>query len=414
MKTKIPTRAIAVTLIGAIGALSLGYATLQGITPETGLHNFDASSSVHDMHRVNQNISDVAWSLNPPNSSKLMAAKPDAILTPEEAYMPDSSSNDDYHCFLLDPKLTRDTFVTATNVKPDQKSIVHHVILFKIGPDVANEARARNKESGGKGWTCFGGSNIGDIRTTANSWLAAWAPGASAQQMPDGIGAFLPKGSVIVMQVHYNLSSGAKPDRSSAELSYAPEGTQLTPMQTILGYAPVEIPCPEGVKTPQCNRDNALADNTKRYGQKMALLPFGLLTICKKKLEDYNKSVGDASNVQTSCDREVKKPAILYAVAGHMHLRGTDIKLELNPGTGRAKTLLHIPKWDFHWQGNYWFKTPLEIQAGDVLRLSCTYDNSVAGQPIINGQKPEPRYITWAEGTTDEMCLSILTAAPKQ
>jgi hypothetical protein len=413
MKTNFPTRAITVALIGAIGVLSLGYATFQGITPETGLHQFDLTSSNHSLHRVNQNISDVAWSLNPSFSSKLLAAKPDAVLTPEEAYMPDSSSNDDYHCFLLDPKLTRDTFVTATNVKPDQKSIVHHVILFKIGPDAAPEARARNQASGGKGWTCFGGSDIGDIRTTANSWLAAWAPGASAQALPDGIGALLTKGSVVVMQVHYNLSAGVKPDRTSTELTYAPEGTQLTPMQTVLGYAPVEIPCPDGLNTPQCNRENALADNISRYGQKMAFLPLGLLTICKKKVEDYKKSVGDASNIQTFCDREVKKPSTLYAVAAHMHLRGQDIKLELNPGTGRAKTLLHIPKWDFHWQGNYWFKTPLEIQPGDVLRLSCTYDNSVAGQPIINGKKSEPRYITWAEGTTDEMCLSVLTAAPK-
>ena len=145
MKTKIPTRAIAVSLIGAIGLLSLGYATLQGITPETGLHQFDLTSSNHSLHRVNQNISDVAWSLNPPTSSKFVAAKRGAILTPEEAYTPDSSNNDDYHCFLLDPKLTTDTFVTATNVLPDQKSIVHHVILFKIGPENAAEARAKNQ-----------------------------------------------------------------------------------------------------------------------------------------------------------------------------------------------------------------------------------------------------------------------------
>jgi hypothetical protein len=414
MKTKIPTRAIAVILIGAIGAVSLGFATLAGITPETPMHNFDAVSSGHSLHNINQNISDLAWSLNPPTSSKLLAAKPDAILTPEEAYLPDSSSNDDYHCFLLDPKLTRDTFVTATNVKPDQASIVHHVILFKIGPENVAEARAKNQASGGKGWTCFGGSDVGDIRSTANSWLAAWAPGASAQVMPEGIGALLTKGSMIVMQVHYNLAAGVKADHTSAELTYAPEGTKLTPMQTILGFAPVELPCPDGLNTTQCNRDTVIKQNVEKYGQKIAFVPFGLLTVCKKKLEDYQKSVGDASQIKTSCEREVKKPSTLYAVAGHMHLRGQDIKLELNPGTGRAKTLLHIPKWDFHWQGNYWFKTPLEVQPGDVLKLSCTYDNSLTGQPMINGEKPAPRYITWAEGTTDEMCLSVLTAAPRQ
>ncbi len=412
MKSRISTRAVLVAFLVGFGALSLGFATFDAITPEAGLHNLDVSSANHSLHRVNQNISDVAWSLNPPRVGNALT-KPDVTLSPSEEYMPDSSSNDDYHCFLLEPNLTSDRFVTATNVKPDQASIVHHVILFKISPAYAAEARARNKASGGKGWTCFGGSDIGDLRSTANSWLAAWAPGSSAQEMPAGVGSLLTKGSVIVMQVHYNLSAGVKPDQSSAELTYAPEGTKLTPIQTILGFAPVEIPCPENLKTPECNRENALADNLKRYGQKMALLPLGLLTVCKKKLEDYQKTVGDASNVMTTCEREVKKPATLYAVGGHMHLRGTDIKLELNPGTMQAKTLLHIPKWDFHWQGNYWFKTPLEIHTGDVLKISCTYDNSVAGQPFINGVQPAPHYITWAEGTTDEMCLSVLTAAPK-
>ncbi len=410
---KIPTRAIALMLVAGFGAISLGYATFGGLPPEAGLHNFDLAGTNHT-HRVNQNISDVAWSLNPPTSSKLSAAKPDAILTPDSAYMPDSSNNDDYHCFLLDPKLTRDTFVTATNVKPDQPSIVHHVILFKIGPENALEARARNNASGGKGWTCFGGSDIGDIRTTANSWLAAWAPGSSPQTMPEGVGSLLTKGSLIVMQVHYNLLTGVKPDRSSAELTYAPEGTQLTPTQTVLGFAPVEIPCPDGLNTPQCDRQTVLNENVQKYGQRVAFIPQGLLTICKKKLEDYPKSVGDASNIKTSCEREVRRASTLYAVAAHMHLRGTDIKLELNPGTQRAKTLLHIPKWDFHWQGNYWFKTPLEVAPGDVLRLSCSYDNSLAGQPMLNGVQASPRYITWAEGTTDEMCLSILTSAPKK
>ncbi len=410
---RIPTRAMAAMLVAGFGALSLGFAAFGGLAPEAGMHNFDLGGANHT-HRVNQNISDIAWSLNPPNSSKLLAAKPDAILTPDNAYTPDSSNNDDYHCFLLDPKLTRDTFVTATNVKPDQASIVHHVILFKIGPENAAEARAKNQASGGKGWTCFGGSDVGDIRTTANSWLAAWAPGSSAQTMPEGIGSLLTKGSMIVMQVHYNLTTGVKPDRSSAELTYAPEGTQLTPIQTILGYAPVEIPCPDGLNNPQCDRQTVLNQNVQKYGQRIAFLPQGLLYICKKKLEDYPKSVGDASDIKTSCERTVTRASTLYAVAAHMHLRGQDIKLELNPGTGRAKTLLHIPKWDFHWQGNYWFKTPLEIEPGDVLRLSCSYDNSVAGQPMLNGVKASPRYITWAEGTTDEMCLSILTSAPKK
>ena len=37
----------------------------------------------------------------------------------------------------------------------------------------------------------------------------------------------------------------------------------------------------------------------------------------------------------------------MYAVAGHMHLLGRSIKVELNPGTAKAQTLLDIPAYNF-------------------------------------------------------------------
>jgi hypothetical protein len=100
-------------------------------------------------------------------------------------------------------------------------------------------------------------------------------------------------------------------------------------------------------------------------------------------------------------------------VAGHMHMRGQSIKLELNPETNAAKTLLHIPKWDFHWQGNYWFQTPVQVKKGDVLRITCTFDNSNTNQPVISDKTLEPRYVVWGEGTTDEMCLGVSMASSK-
>ena len=45
------------------------------------------------------------------------------------------------------------------------------------------------------------------------------------------------------------------------------------------------------------------------------------------------------ASIATSCDRAVTRPVRIYGVAGHMHLRGVDIRLELD-----ARTLLHIPR----------------------------------------------------------------------
>ncbi|MBF6596446.1 MAG: monooxygenase [Thermaceae bacterium] len=366
---------------------------------------------------VNVAQSDFPLSLTPPALAASGPAGETLTLQPDRAYTPSAleGSSDDYHCFLLDPKLASDRMVTGVNIQPEQGTIVHHVILFKVTGDAAAEAQRKNAASGGKGWTCFGGPNVGSSSSVAGSWLGAWVPGIGEGRFPAGLAQPLAKGSLIIMQVHYNLAAGAKPDRSKADLTLAPDGEKLTALRTSLMAAPVEIPCPEGVSSPDCNRTAVLRENVRKYGIEGASLPQTLLGLCKKTLEDYTKPVGDASAVSTSCERPVPAAATLYSVAGHMHLRGADIKLELiRSGQTTPQVLLHIPKWDFHWQGNYWFKTPVDVNKGDTVRISCTWNNSLANQPVINGKPLEPRYIVWGEGTTDEMCLGVIQAAARE
>ena len=53
-----------------------------------------------------------------------------------------------------------------------------------------------------------------------------------------------------------------------------------------------------------------------------------------------------------SCTRTVTQPETVRGVAGHMHLLGRSIKIEVNPGKPDARTLLDIPVWDFDNQGS--------------------------------------------------------------
>jgi hypothetical protein len=203
-------------------------------------------------------------------------------------------------------------------------------------------------------------------------------------------------------------------DRSRTVLRIVPAaGSQLTPLDTFLAPAPVELPCPAGASSALCSRDAAFRDEVRKYGQDAAYISIGLLYICKKTLADYPQQVGDAKDVSTSCDRPVNRPIRIYGVAGHMHLRGFDIRLELNPGTARAQTLLHIPKWDFHWQDAYYLEQPVDAEPGDTIRVTCHFDNSRAAQPVVAGKRLAPRYVLWGEGTTDEMCLGLLQVATR-
>jgi hypothetical protein len=315
--------------------------------------------------------------------------------------------------------LTADAFVTAALIKPQRTGIVHHVILYEAAGAQVAAANQMNAAGGGKGWTCFGGPGLPfDLsgssalsRLGQPPWIAAWVPGHTSNALPAGTGVLLHKGSKIVMQVHYNLIEAAGPDRSQARLRLRPATTPLTRLETQLFAAPVELPCPDAVSGPQCSRQKTLQDEVDKYGAAAAFVPAGLLQLCGRTLADYPQSVGTGSAIPTACDRTIRQKETIYGVAGHMHLRGQDISVVLNPGTATEQTLLHIPAWVFHWQDVYYLQKPVAIGPGDTVRVRCTFDNSKTGQPVIGDKQLTPRYVLWGEGSTDEMCLAMLSVA---
>ncbi len=194
-------------------------------------------------------------------------------LTMPETYTPSPPTGvgtDDYRCFLLDPRLDQDSYLTGTNVVPGNPDVVHHVILFRVTPDQVDDAERLDAESDDLGWTCFGGSGLpGDFANVDDAnWLGAWAPGGKETMTSPGYGVDLPRGSRIVMQVHYNLLAGQAPDMSSTQIRVTPTSDDITPLHTFLLPAPVELPCrPEHDDGPLCDRAAAVADLKERVGE---------------------------------------------------------------------------------------------------------------------------------------------------
>ncbi len=203
------------------------------------------------------------------------------------------------------------------------------------------------------------------------------------------------------MQVHYNLLNGRTPDRSRAVLTVAPAAAKLTPLQTMLLPAPVEIPCAQGEQGRLCSRNEALFDLTGKYGSQAAFVPVGTPDPVPRECRE------PARGAVSTCDRRLTQPTTIHVAAGHMHLLGASIRVELNPGTPRAQVLLDIPRWDFHWQNAYTLAREVKADPGDVVRVTCRHDvhKRMHGG---HGIPKTPRYVLWGEGTTDEMCLGIL------
>jgi hypothetical protein len=318
-----------------------------------------------------------------------------------EPYTPSApygTGTDDYRCFVLDPHLAHDAFITGLDILPGTPSEVHHVILFRVPPETVPAVEAQDAADPGEGWTCFGGTGVergGGLDDAP--WLGAWAPGGSEQVMAKDVGVPMAKGSRVIMQVHYNLLAGAEPDVSTAQLRVAPTSSKLAPLETMLLPAPVEMPCrPAHGDGPLCDRDKSLVDVRRRFGSEVGMTADYLHLLCGPIRP------GDTQ----TCDRRMNRPATIRGVAGHMHLLGRSIEIQVNPGRPSARTVLDIPTWDFDNQGARPVR-PVQLAAGDTVRVTCRHDQRLRDLlPALKGQ-PE-KYVLWGEGTTDEMCLGIL------
>jgi hypothetical protein len=331
------------------------------------------------------------------------------LTVPGGPYLPaaPSGGHDDYHCFLLDPHLATDRYVTGSDVLPGNVAVVHHAILFTVPPDQVADAEAHDAQTAGRGWTCFGGTALPDRTTTALSaldaapWLAAWAPGGGESVFGPGTGKLLAKGSRVILQVHYNLREGSSPDSTAVRLRLARAGARLQALKTMLLVAPVELPCPPGETDPLCDRSRAVTDLTARFGPDSGRTVAGLQLLCGGSF--INPQAGSTQH----CDRRVGQDMAVRAVAGHMHLLGRSISVTLEPGGPRERTLLDRPVWDFDNQGATPLQRAARVRAGDTLRVTCTHDATLRSQ-LPELQDERPRYVTWGEGTSDEMCLGIV------
>ena len=327
------------------------------------------------------------------------------------AYTPyaPAGATDDYHCTLVNPHVTHNSFIVASQFFPGHgpSSVeVHHAILFLVPPSLAKEAEADNV--GNKGWTCFGETPIpntplSDISNTP--WLSAWAPGHGLDVLPKGTGTPLPAGSLVVMQVHYNLLVGDKPVKTSLRLDTVPASAKLRPTSLQLYPAPPDVPCATGVTGPLCTRTASLANLQQRFGTDAVDFVNTLESICGHNPTD--PPVGDT----TSCDWQVGQAGYVVRVSAHMHLLGQTLSIILNPGTKSQKTLLDVNDYNFHYQRAYNLKKWVEVKANDTIRVSCSYNPALA-QELPALRNAPAHFVTWGDGSSDEMCLGLVETVP--
>lgn len=345
-----------------------------------------------------------------PSSAPQFIDEPDLTLTSAQGpYTGSTEVLDDYRCMIFDPQVTEGTeWILASQFEPDQTTVVHHAIVTLHDASFRERAEKLSAAEEGPGYTCYGTSLL-EGPFGGGYQLNAWAPGTPPTRMPDGYGIPINEGDFVIVQIHYHFDEAAPTDDSRMVFEFADEehlaahGGELVELDNEIYLAPAEIPCVEGDTHPLCDRDAAAQRVNDLYG----FMGTGILEValrgCGAEPADFAEMT--TGQAWSTCVQGVRNPGRLQSVFGHMHELGMSYRLTLNPGEPDERVLLDIPDWDFDWQFIYQPSEEIVLKPTDKLLIECAWDRARAPWPLEG-------YVLWAEGTSDEMCYTVVTTAP--
>jgi mono/diheme cytochrome c family protein len=275
------------------------------------------------------------------------AGTPDKVLTLDGSYTIAGDGSDQYRCFVLPMNLDHDVNLGSVEFRPGNRTIVHHAILFLDSSGTARRLDAKTPEPG---YSCFGGPGF-----LPSGALGGWAPGAMPPPRIEGVAKTIPKGSDIVVQIHYHPCGHEEHDASAIGLTFTGPPTRGQ-AGIVLNSRKIDIPAGES---------------------------------------HYVVKAG------VTLPRDVE----LVGVTPHAHYLCRDMKINADLPDGQHVPLIWIKDWDFNWQGPYAYKNPVHLPKGTRLSFEYTYDNS-ADNP--HNPADPPVRVTWGEQTHDEMALAFL------
>jgi peroxiredoxin len=191
-----------------------------------------------------------------------------------------------------------------------------------------------------------------------DKWKASvggYAVGAESTVEPKNIGVYIPPGGAIGFQNHYTPYGKAATDCSKIALYFYDKKPALVMRNTVMANPTITIP-----------------PNSGSWAESAYLV--------------------------------FPRDAILYSAFPHAHYRGGSSQLIIRYPDGKEKLLLALPHYDFNWQRDYEFATPVKVPKGSWLIAKWTYDNSKR-----NPANPDPnRTVPWGEQSFDEMLYTAV------
>ena len=293
----------------------------------------------------------------PKFASGWQLGEPDLVVEMPAAYHVPAEGPDIYRNMAIPLGLAEDKWVSAIDMRPSARAVVHHVLYFADPNGRIHEKPQQGSEPGFSGMRA-GGASIA---------LGGWAVGGQPKFFPEGLALRVPKGSDLVVQYHFHPTGKPQAEKSVIGLYFAkkpPERT-LTRIQMPPAYSLFS-----GLDIPPGEKDFVIRDS-------------------------YTLPVA----------------ADAVGVGGHAHYLARVMRMTASLPGGEVKTLLVIKDWDFAWQDRYFFQQLVPLPSGTRLDVEIHWDNS-AENPR-NPSSPPVR-VTWGEESKDEMGSISLIAVPHE
>jgi hypothetical protein len=289
--------------------------------------------------------------------------KPDLVIDMPEAYEVPASGTVEYTYFVVPTGFTEDRWVQQVEVRPGNKSVVHHIVMIvrPTGVKYVSEApighayvppkkETQHKPDTGQGILQGGQGGI--------EMVGVYVPGGLPYVLKPGQARLIPKGSDIIFQMHYTTNGKAVADRSRMGFIFAKEPPVERVVNAYVGNMNLHIPPQE-------------------------------------------------ANAQVNARVTFHEDTQLLSMFPHMHVRGKSFEYRATYPSGETETLLTVPKYDFNWQLTYYLKAPKVLPKGTVIECIAHYDNSVN-----NPYNPDPKSdVYWGDQTWEEMLAGFVDLA---
>jgi hypothetical protein len=279
--------------------------------------------------------------------------QPDLIVMMPQPYRVPAEGRDIYRNFVVAVPVARRRYVRAIEFKPGNPRVVHHAFLKIDSSDESRRADAADAEVGFEGMDANA--------TVPGGHFLGWQPGRFAELMPEGLAWPLEPGSDLIFETHLNPSGKIEPVQASAGFYFTDRAPTNVCYKVYLTSYVFEIPAGA--------RDYVVEDSYT--------LPVGVQAL---------------------------------AILPHAHYLGKEMSAWATLPNGSKLELLHIPQWDFNWQGSYRFAEPLDLPKGTRLQMRFTYDNSTNN--LKNPHRP-PKTVGYGPQSVDEMAELWLQVLPR-